>query len=109
MVVEVVAGQVRVDACDEAESGGAPLVELPLEELRGHVALVTQEHHVFLGTLRDNLALARPDADDARIRAALAAVDALDWVDELPDGLATQVGSGKHEVSPAHARKKQWR
>ena len=43
--------------------GGVPLVDLPLDELRGHVALVTQEHHVFLGTLRDNLLLARPDAD----------------------------------------------
>ncbi|GAA1617947.1 ABC transporter ATP-binding protein [Catellatospora bangladeshensis] len=84
--------------------GGAPLVELPLEELRGHVALVTQEHHVFLGTLRDNLALAKPSADDAEIRRALAAVDALDWVDDLPAGLATEVGSGKHEVSPAQAQ-----
>ncbi len=84
--------------------GGAPLVELPLEELRGHVALVTQEHHVFLGTLRDNLALAKPSADDAEIRRALAAVDALDWVDDLPAGLATEVGSGRHEVSPAQAQ-----
>ncbi|BCJ71100.1 multidrug ABC transporter ATP-binding protein [Catellatospora sp. IY07-71] len=84
--------------------GGAPLVELPLEELRGHVALVTQEHHVFLGTLRDNLALAKPSADDAEIRRALAAVDALDWVDDLPEGLATEVGSGRHEVSPAQAQ-----
>src|SRR6185312_6346906 len=35
--------------------GGVPLVDLPLEELRGAVALVTQEHHVFVGTLADNL------------------------------------------------------
>ncbi|MFC7247464.1 ABC transporter ATP-binding protein [Catellatospora aurea] len=84
--------------------GGAPLVELPLEELRGHVALVTQEHHVFVGTLRDNLALARPDASEERLREALAAVDALDWVDELPDGLSTEVGGGRHEVSPAQAQ-----
>lgn len=84
--------------------GGAPLVELPLEELRGHVALVTQEHHVFAGTLRDNLALARPDASEERLREALAAVDALDWVDELPDGLSTEVGGGRHEVSPAQAQ-----
>ncbi|MEU8077518.1 ABC transporter ATP-binding protein [Catellatospora citrea] len=84
--------------------GGAPLVELPLEELRGHVALVTQEHHVFVGTLRDNLALARPDASEARLREALAAVDALDWVDELPEGLDTEVGGGRHEISPAQAQ-----
>ncbi|HET8659672.1 MAG TPA: ABC transporter ATP-binding protein [Micromonosporaceae bacterium] len=84
--------------------GGASLVELPLEELRTHVALVTQEHHVFLGTLRENLALARPGATDEQICAALAAVDALAWVDELPDGLDTLVGSGKHTVSPAQAQ-----
>jgi ABC-type multidrug transport system fused ATPase/permease subunit len=84
--------------------GGAPLVELPLEELRGHVALVTQEHHIFLGTLRDNLALAKPTADDEEIKAALHAVDALDWVEELPEGLETILGSGKHTVSPAQAQ-----
>src|SRR3954452_8816203 len=59
--------------------GGVPLVELPLDELRGHVALVTQEHHVFRGTLRDNLVMARPEASDDEIRAALAAVDADEW------------------------------
>lgn len=84
--------------------GGVSLVDLPLDELRGHVALVTQEHHVFKGTLRDNLLIARPGADDAAVRAALAAVDALDWVDALPDGLDTPVGSGGHAVSPAHAQ-----
>jgi ABC-type multidrug transport system fused ATPase/permease subunit len=84
--------------------GGAPLTELPLEELRGHVALVTQEHHIFLGTLRENLRLASPTADDARLKEALAAVDALDWVEELPQGLETVLGNGKHEVSPAQAQ-----
>jgi len=84
--------------------GGAALVELPPEELRGHVALVTQEHHIFLGTLRENLVLARPDADDEQLREALSAVDALDWVQDLPAGLDTVVGSGKHEISPAQAQ-----
>ena len=37
--------------------GGAPLIELPLDELRGEVVLVTQDHHVFAGTVRDNLRL----------------------------------------------------
>ncbi|MCD4524608.1 ABC transporter ATP-binding protein [Nocardioides sp. cx-173] len=85
--------------------GGVGLVELPLQELRGHVALVTQEHHVFVGTLRENLALAAPPgADDEDIRASLAAVDALDWVDALPDGLDTVVGSGGRTVSAAQAQ-----
>ncbi|MEU0565882.1 ABC transporter ATP-binding protein [Nonomuraea sp. NPDC005983] len=84
--------------------GGVPLVDLPLDDLRGHVALVTQEHHVFKGTLRDNLLIARPDADDAAVRKALEAVDALDWVAALPDGLDTVVGSGNVTISPAHAQ-----
>jgi ABC-type multidrug transport system fused ATPase/permease subunit len=84
--------------------GGVRLVELPLDELRGHVALVTQEHHVFAGTLRDNLVLARPDADDATVRAALAAVDALAWAEALPDGLATPVGANGHVLSPGQAQ-----
>jgi ABC-type multidrug transport system fused ATPase/permease subunit len=84
--------------------GGVGLVELPLDELRGHVALVTQEQHVFAGTLRDNLVLARPGAEDATLRAALAIVDALDWVEALPRGLATRVGANGHVLSPAQAQ-----
>ncbi|WP_205471442.1 ABC transporter ATP-binding protein [Nocardioides sp. SYSU D00038] len=89
----------------EVTVGGVGLVELPLDELRGHVALVTQEHHVFVGTLRDNLALAAPaGATDDDVRAALAAVDALPWVDALPDGLDTVVGSGGRALTAAQAQ-----
>ncbi len=85
--------------------GGVGLVELPLGDLRGHVALVTQEHHVFAGSLRENLALAAPPgAGDAEIREALDAVDALEWVDALPDGLDTVVGSGGRAVTAAQAQ-----
>lgn len=85
--------------------GGVGMTELPLDDLRGHVALVTQEHHVFVGTVRDNLALAIDDiGTDDRLTAALAAVDALDWVGALPDGLDTRVGSGGHTLTPAQAQ-----
>ncbi|WP_251153074.1 ABC transporter ATP-binding protein [Cellulosimicrobium sp. Marseille-Q4280] len=84
--------------------GGVPLVELPLEDLRRHVALVTQEHHVFVGTLAENLRLADVDATDDALVAALDAVDARGWVESLPDGLATEVGSGGHALSPAQAQ-----
>jgi ABC-type multidrug transport system fused ATPase/permease subunit len=85
--------------------GGVGLVELPLGDLRGHVALVTQEHHVFVGTLRENLALAAPPgAGDQEIRAALDAVDALEWVDLLPSGLDTLVGSGGRALTAAQAQ-----
>ncbi|MFI0410981.1 ABC transporter ATP-binding protein [Actinomadura sp. 3N508] len=78
--------------------GGVPLVELPLDDLRGHVSLVTQEHHVFRGTLRENLVMARPGASDADIERVLAAVD---W--DGPE-LGTMVGSGGETLSPAQAQ-----
>ncbi len=85
--------------------GGVGLVELPLDDLRGHVALVTQEHHVFVGTIRDNLALAVDgEPDDAHLSGALAAVDALAWVEALPEGLDTRVGSGGRDLTPAQAQ-----
>ena len=58
------------------EVGGVPLVDLELETLRREVALVTQEQHVFVGTLADNLRLARAGASDAELTSALDAVDA---------------------------------
>jgi ABC-type multidrug transport system fused ATPase/permease subunit len=85
--------------------GGVGLVELPLDDLRRHVALVTQEHHVFVGTVRDNLALAVDgEATDERLWAALAAVDAREWVAALPQGLDTRVGSGGRSLTPAEAQ-----
>lgn len=84
--------------------GGASLVELPLDELRSQVALVTQEHHVFVGTLRENVALARPNASDKEIRAALAAVDADSWTAGLDEGLDTRLGSGALELSAPQAQ-----
>jgi ABC-type multidrug transport system fused ATPase/permease subunit len=84
--------------------GGVPLVDLPLDELRRQVALVTQEHHVFLGTLRENVGLARPTASEAELRAALEAVDAWAWAQQLPQGLDTELGSGNLTLSPAQAQ-----
>ncbi|WP_097946008.1 ABC transporter ATP-binding protein [Streptomyces sp. ms115] len=68
------------------------------------VVLVTQEVHVFTGTLAEDLRLARPDASDADLRTALATVHALDWAEALPDGLATVVGEGGHRLDPARAQ-----
>jgi ABC-type multidrug transport system fused ATPase/permease subunit len=85
--------------------GGVGLTELPLTDLRGHVALVTQEHHVFVGSIRENLALAVDDVtSDEKLWAALDAVDAREWVEALPDGLDTVVGSGGRSLTPAQAQ-----
>ncbi|MFD7108990.1 ABC transporter ATP-binding protein [Streptomyces microflavus] len=68
------------------------------------VVLVTQEVHVFTGTLAEDLRLARPDATDADLRTALATVYALEWAEALPEGLATVVGEGGHRLDPARAQ-----
>jgi ABC-type multidrug transport system fused ATPase/permease subunit len=86
------------------EVGGVRLVDLPLETLRTEVALVTQEQHVFVGTLDENLRLARPEATDAELAAALQAVDALEWAEALPEGRQTIVGAGGHPLTPAQAQ-----
>ena len=87
-----------------ARVGGVDLVELPLETLRTEVALVTQEHHVFIGSVRDNLVLAREDSSDDVVWAALGAVGAHEWVQRLPRGLDTRIGSGQHTLTPAQAQ-----
>ncbi|NYS17974.1 ABC transporter ATP-binding protein [Streptomyces sp. SJ1-7] len=68
------------------------------------VVLVTQEVHVFTGTLAEDLRLARPGATDDDLRTALATVHALEWAEALPDGLATVVGEGGHRLDPARAQ-----
>ncbi|MEV0225162.1 ABC transporter ATP-binding protein [Streptomyces sp. NPDC050704] len=84
--------------------GGAELSQMSAERVRTHVALVNQEHHVFVGALRDNLLLARTGADDAELWAALGAVDADGWARALDDGLDTEVGSGGLALTPAQAQ-----
>ncbi|WP_406047003.1 ABC transporter ATP-binding protein [Kribbella sp. NBC_00889] len=71
--------------------GGTPVADLPPDELREHVVLITQDHHVFHDTVRDNLRIARPDATDEELYAALDAVGAA-WLDDLPHGLDTEIG-----------------
>jgi ABC-type multidrug transport system fused ATPase/permease subunit len=80
--------------------GGHPVTDLDPAVRRRRIALVTQEHHLFIGSLRDNLAFAAPDVSDDELRAALAAVGA-DWAGALPDGLDTRVGDGGHRLGTA--------
>jgi len=84
--------------------GDVELIELPLETLRTEVALVTQEHHVFKGSVRDNIILAREDSADDAVWDALRAVGSDDWVARFPAGLDTQIGSGNTQLTPAQAQ-----
>ncbi|GAB3704227.1 hypothetical protein GCM10028793_33970 [Nocardiopsis oceani] len=83
--------------------GGVPVAELSPEVLRERIVLVNQEHHVFTGTLRENLAIAASDADDERLLAALGTVGA-DWARGLPEGLDARVGSGGEALDPSRAQ-----
>ena len=90
----LVAG-VRTPRYGEIRIGGVPLAELA--DVRRHVVLVTQEVHVFAGTVADNLRLARPEAGDAELRAALDQVG-------VDLDLTAVVGHGADELSATHAQ-----
>ncbi len=84
--------------------GGVPVSALDPERLRRQVVLVTQEHHVFLGSVRDNLRIAEPAATDEEVWAALDVVGAAPWVRELPRGLDTELGEGGHATDGSQAQ-----
>ncbi|WP_320064392.1 ABC transporter ATP-binding protein [Micromonospora sp. RTGN7] len=94
-----------IDAPREGEVslGGCRVTDLDPAERRRRIALVTQEHHVFIGSLRDNLAFAAPDVSDERMRAALTTVGA-GWYADLPEGLDTPLGDGARQLGAAEAQ-----
>ena len=83
---------------------GRAVAELGSATVRRHVAVVSQEVHVFTGSLRENLSLADPQADDEALLAALEVVGARRWVTSLPEGLDTRVGSFGHALTSAQAQ-----
>ncbi|MFL0580439.1 ABC transporter ATP-binding protein [Dietzia sp. 179-F 9C3 NHS] len=89
-------GEVLVD--------GHPVSELSDRERIARLATVSQEVHVFSGTLRQDLALARPDATDADLLEALDRVHAHPWFDRLPAGLDTVVGAQGVHLEPVAAQ-----
>lgn len=84
--------------------GGIPLEEMGEQRVREHVFLVSQETHVFAGTLLDDLRLARAEATAAEAEEALEAVGALSWVRALPEGIDTFVGEGGHALTAEQAQ-----
>lgn len=94
---------VNPPGCGSIRVGGVEVTALPEALLHQTIALVTQENHVFVGTIADNLRFAKEDATDAELLAALATVDAT-WVERLEKGLQTRVGSGEKELAPSQAQ-----
>ena len=84
--------------------GGSDVRVMEEKTLRANVALVTQEVHVFTGTVRDNVTLARADATDAEVERAFETVLATTWIRALPDGLDTMVGDHGHRLTAAQAQ-----
>lgn len=62
------------------------------DSLRRQMGIVLQTNFLFTGTVMDNIRLGRPEATDDEVRAAARALDCLDLLEKLPDGLATEVG-----------------
>ncbi len=71
---------------------GHDVRSLTLADLRGAIGVVPQEPTLFSGTIRDNIAYARPNASDADVEAAARAAHAWEFVERLPEGLNTRVG-----------------
>ncbi|MFF5582778.1 thiol reductant ABC exporter subunit CydD [Streptomyces hygroscopicus] len=72
--------------------GGRDLASLDPESWRRQIAWVPQRPYLFAGTIAENVRLARPDADDEAVRAALRDADAHRFVSALPDGIETRLG-----------------
>ncbi len=85
--------------------GGVDLATLAATDVRSRIAWLAQATHLFDDTIRANLKLARPDADDAALWDALDAARIGEVVRALPDGLDTWVGEGGARFSGGQGRR----
>jgi ATP-binding cassette subfamily C protein len=81
------------------DASGQDLTAVPEAALRSRIAMVAQEVHTFVGTIRGNVALPMPDAPAQAVEQALRTVGAT-WAFALPRGLDTVVGDGGARLSP---------
>lgn len=99
-----IAAGVLAPSAGTVRLGGVDIRDLGEDRTRAQVALLSQEVHVFSGTLLEDVQLARPEAAAADVEAALDRVGALAWVRALPDGLDTVVGESGHPLTGAQAQ-----
>jgi ATP-binding cassette subfamily B protein len=81
---DVTAGSVRID--------GRDVRDFTLKSLRSHIGIVFQETTLFSGTIRENIAYAKPDADLEQVIEVAKATQMHDFITSLPDGYETIVG-----------------
>jgi ATP-binding cassette subfamily C protein CydC len=99
-LIPPVSGSVRLDGTDIRELAAADP-----EQLHRTIAYLPEDAHVFLTTVRDNLAVGAPTASDGQMHEVLAAVGLDDWVDGLPDGLSTVLSGGAGSLSGGQRRR----
>ncbi len=78
---------------------GVDYEDIPHQIIRQHVSMVEQEVFLFSGTIRDNIAFARPDATDEEIMVAAEAAQAMEFISKLPKGLDTMIGERGVDLS----------
>ncbi|MBU6449284.1 MAG: thiol reductant ABC exporter subunit CydC [Rhodospirillales bacterium] len=96
-LVQPVSGQIRF--------GGTDILQLPAEALRHRIAYLGQTTHLFADTIRNNLMLGDPAADDAKLWAALETVQMAEVVGALPEGLDSWLGEGGATLSGGQGRR----
>ena len=84
--------------------GGQPITAATLDDLRGHIGMVTQDVQLFDATLRDNLTLFDPEVSDDRVLSVLDDLGMGEWYRSLPEGLDTPLGPGGGGVSAGQAQ-----
>lgn len=84
-------GNVRLDGLD--------IRDIKLKSLRGLIGLVTQDSILFNDTIRNNVALGKPDASDEEIMDALKIANAYEFVKDLPEGIETNIGDSGNKLS----------
>ncbi len=108
-LLDVLAGFVSPEAGSiELRAPGVPARRIPTlrrPDWLSQVAYIPQDPHVFSASLRDNVRFYRPDATDAQVRDAVAAVGLDELVAELPDGLDSRVGEGARRLSGGQAQR----
>jgi ATP-binding cassette subfamily C protein CydC len=85
--------------------GGVDIATLAADDVRARIGWLAQATHLFDDTIRANLLLARPDADEAALWAGLDAARIGEMVRALPDGLDTWVGEGGARLSGGQGRR----
>ncbi len=88
---DVISGEILID--------GVNVRDIPFSELRKNIAIVSQETYLFMGTIKENIRYAKPDATDTEIITAAKLAGAHDFIVKLPDAYDTMIGFGYKDLS----------